>query len=88
MKFKIGEVAIVISTNKEYDGKECEILSYDAGDGRDYEIMLNGIKCSITNSGGFYCYENQLQKIDDDASWDIIEASIGWNPTRIKENVQ
>jgi gamma-glutamylcysteine synthetase len=89
MKFKIGDMVWLVAAKPEYSysiGYEYEVLGYYT-DGRVIIFNPNDL-CEYIEKGlqkgSWRASETDLKLIKppEEASWDQIQKSLGWNPTK------
>lgn len=88
-KFKLGDKARIVGFHVVYGngliGKTCRIVGTGGFEGvTSGHIFEYAILIDDTNKRAC-AHANELEPIIDVGSWDEIETSIGWNPTKIKE---
>lgn len=83
-KFKVGDTARIVSDDEvvgdEFVGMICTIVAVGdfVADGRyKYIISVDGESAKILAN------DDDLESIIQVGSWDEIEATIGWNPTKV-----
>lgn len=93
-KFKVGEVAVFISSkiSPELVGFECEIVDIDVPrhpDGKRFDYAVSFIGAPDHDIAGHWVVsEYQLRKKkppQEKTTWEEIQSITNWNPSKFKE---
>lgn len=86
-RFKVGDRARTVNSinHPEYIGRECTIVGVNildlSGKIRDYAIEVDGLP-NHPITGYWVTNEEYLEPIIELGSWDELQKTINWNPTK------
>lgn len=91
-KFKVGDRARLILPKDEAHNQECTIIAVgyisNHGNSADYEVKFLNSSFDHEECITWGVDEEHLEPIIDLGSWDELQKTINWNPTKETAHVQ